>query len=89
MRSRGSDEARSPTAEPAATAEVAARRETEQESAADPFEESMASSLSVEDRMHEAQRASRKGHHKSALRKARAVLKAEPKPGQVMQAYQI
>jgi predicted house-cleaning NTP pyrophosphatase (Maf/HAM1 superfamily) len=49
----------------------------------------MGSSLSVEDRMREAQRASRKGHHKSAIRKARTLLKAEPKPGQVMQAYQI
>jgi hypothetical protein len=39
--------------------------------------------------MREAQRSSRKGHHKSAIRQARAVLKAEPKPGQVMQAYQI
>jgi serine/threonine protein kinase len=90
---RGSDEPRSPTAEPAATAEVIARRETEPESAADPFEGSMGSptgsSLSVEDRMREAQRASRTGHHKSAIRKARAVLKAEPKPGLVMQAYQI
>jgi predicted house-cleaning NTP pyrophosphatase (Maf/HAM1 superfamily) len=49
----------------------------------------MGSWVSAEDRMREAQRASRKGHHKSAIRKARAVLKAEPKPGQVMQAYQI
>ena len=93
MSSRGSDEARSPTAEPAATAEVAARRETEPESTADPFEGSMGSptgsSSSVEDRMREAQQASRKGHHKAALRKARAVLKAEPKPGLVMRAYQI
>jgi predicted house-cleaning NTP pyrophosphatase (Maf/HAM1 superfamily) len=45
--------------------------------------------LSVEDRMREAQQASRKRQHKSAIRKARAVLKAEPKPAQVMQAYQI
>jgi serine/threonine-protein kinase len=88
VRTRGSDEARAATAEPAATAVVAARRETERESAADPFED-MGSWLSVEDRMREAQRASRTGHHKSALRKARAVLKAELKPGQVMQAYQI
>jgi serine/threonine protein kinase len=99
--SRVSDEARSPTAKPAATAKIAARPETEPESSADPFapsepeasEGSMGSptgsSSSVEDRMREAQRASRKGHHKSAIRKARAVLKAEPKPGQVMQAYQI
>jgi serine/threonine-protein kinase len=97
VNSPGSDEARSPTAEPAATAEVAARPATEPESAADPFapsksevsERPMGSSLSVEDRMREAQRASRKGHHKSAIRKARTLLKAEPKPGQVMQAYQI
>jgi hypothetical protein len=99
--SRVSDKARSPTAKPAATAKIAARPETEPESSADPFapsepeasEGSMGSptgsSSSVEDRMREAQRASRKGHHKSAIRKARAVLKAEPKPGQVMQAYQI
>jgi hypothetical protein len=99
--SRVSDEARSPTAKPAATAKIAARPETEPESSADPFapsepeatEGSMGSPTgsfsSVEDRMREAQRASRKGHHKSAIRKARAVLKAEPKPGQVMQAYQI
>jgi len=99
--SRVSDEARSPTAEPAATAEVAARPATEPESAADPFAPSepeasqgskgspTGSSSSVEDRMREAQQASRKGQHKSAIRKARAVLKAEPKPGQVMQAYQI
>jgi predicted house-cleaning NTP pyrophosphatase (Maf/HAM1 superfamily) len=45
--------------------------------------------VSVEDRLREAQRASRTGHHKSAIRKARAVLKADPKPGQVMQAYQV
>jgi serine/threonine-protein kinase len=97
VKSRVSDEARSPTPEPAATAEVAARSETEPASAADPFapsepeasEGATGSSLSVEDRMREAQRASRKGHHKPAIRKARAVLKAEPKPGQVMQAYQI
>jgi serine/threonine-protein kinase len=95
--SRVSDEPRSPTAEPAAAAQVAARSETEPASEADPFapsepgasEGSTGSSLSVEDRMREAQRASRKGHHKPAIRKARAVLKAEPKPGQVMQAYQI
>lgn len=45
--------------------------------------------MSVEDRMGEAQRAAGKGHHKSAIHKARAVLKAEPNPTQVMQAYQI
>lgn len=39
--------------------------------------------------MREAQRASRKGHHKAAIRKARAVLKAEANPDQVMQAYRI
>jgi hypothetical protein len=39
--------------------------------------------------MRAAQRASRKGHHKSAIRKARDVLKAEPNPGQAMQAYRI
>ncbi len=99
--SRVSDEARSPADKPAATAEVAARPETEPESSADPFapsepetsEGSMGSptgsSSSVEDRMREAQRALGRGHHKSAIRKARAVLKAEPKPGLVMQAYQI
>jgi serine/threonine protein kinase len=95
--SRASDEARPPTAEPAATAEVAAKPEAEPESAADPFEPSepeaaagsAGTSLSVEDRMREAQQASRKRQHKSAIRKARAVLKAEPKPAQVMQAYQI
>ena len=95
--SRVSDEAHSPAAVPAATAEVAARPETEPESTADPSapsepeasEGSKGSSLSVEDRMGEAQRAAGKGHHKSAIHKARAVLKAEPNPAQVMQAYQI
>lgn len=100
LNSRVSDE-RSPTGEPATTAEVATKAETEPESAADPFAPSepeasegakgspKGSSLSVEDRVREAQRASHKSNHKSAIRKARAVLKAEPKPAQVVQAYQI
>lgn len=69
VNSRVSDQARSPTAESAATAEVAARPATEPESKANLFapsefeasEGSMGSSLSVEDRLREAQRASRKG----------------------------
>ena len=90
--SRVSDEARSPTAGPAATAEVAARPEIEAKSKLAPSEPeasegSMGSSVSVEDRMREAQRALGNGHHKSAIRKARAVLRAEPRPGLVMQAY--
>jgi hypothetical protein len=91
------DEAPSPAAEPAAAAEVAAKPDPQPESTADPFAPSdpeasegpKGSSLSVEERLREAQRASRKGHHKSAIRKARAVLKAEAKPNQIMQAYQI
>ena len=98
---QASDEAPSPTAEPTHTPEVTARPETELELAAEPSAPSEPeasegaagsrtdSSLSVEDRMRQAQRASRKGHHKSAIRKARGVLKAEPKPEQVVRAYRI
>lgn len=93
-----SDEAPASTAEPAATADVAPTAAAEPESSVHPAAPSEAEaseepkdspSVSVEDCMRQAQRASRKGHHKAAIRKARAVLEAEPEPGHVIQAYQI
>jgi len=48
-----------------------------------------ATSATVDDFVREAQLAWMRGHHTAAIGKAQAVLKAKPKPAQVVQAYEI
>ncbi len=48
-----------------------------------------AASATVDDLVREAQLAWMRGHHTAAIGKAQAVLKAKPKPAQVVQAYEI
>ena len=43
----------------------------------------------MDDLVHEAQRAWMAGHYAAAIGKAQSALKAEPKPAQAVQAYEI
>ena len=52
-------------------------------------ESTTAASATVDDLVREAQLAWMRGHHTAAIGKAQAVLKAKPKPAQVVQAYEI
>jgi len=61
----------------------------ESENAQVPVVERPPAPATVDDLVHEAQRAWMAGHYAAAIGKAQSALKAEPKPAQAMQAYEI
>ena len=79
-----------PSLPPAAKAEPQPESEPPTPSTATAAPESTtAASATVDDLVREAQLAWMRGHHTAAISKAQSVLKAKPKPAQVVQAYEI